>query len=322
MPRSRQVAPTFITWKSVSASECRHPQSVRAMDWRQFVMDLESIEPARAEQALENLGAQSITLSDAGDDPVLEPAPGETPLWRQTRITALFTADTDFDLLRSQLKKVLALDTLPHNYDEELEDRAWEREWLKDFRPIQFGDRLWVSPAGMQVPADDAVIVELDPGLAFGTGTHPTTALCLEWLDQHDVGGARMLDLGCGSGILAIAAVKLGAAVVNAVDIDLQAITATRQNAQRNGVAGQIRTATELATNEGSFDIIVANILAGTLIGLAEKITGCLKPGGLLVLSGILSGQAEKVMDTYQGNFDLEEPTFLNGWTRISGTRH
>lgn len=292
------------------------------MDWRQFVMDLESIEPASAEQALEELGAQSITLSDAGDDPVLEPAPGETPLWRQTRITALFTADTDLDLLRRQLKKVLALDALPHNYDEELEDRAWEREWLKDFRPMQFGDRLWVSPAGMNVPADDAVIVELDPGLAFGTGTHPTTALCLEWLDRHDVRDASMLDLGCGSGILAIAAVKLGAAVVDAIDIDLQAITATRQNAHRNGVAGQIRTATELATDKGSFDIIIANILAGTLIGLADKIAACLKPGGLLVLSGILSGQAEKVVGAYQSKFSLEEPTFLNGWTRISGTRH
>ena len=123
------------------------------MDWRQFVMDLESIEPASAEQALQDLGAQSITLSDAGDDPVLEPAPGETPLWRQTRITALFTTDTDFDQLRQQLRKALALDTLPHNFDEELEDRAWEREWLKDFRPMQFGDRLWVSPAGMNVPA-------------------------------------------------------------------------------------------------------------------------------------------------------------------------
>jgi ribosomal protein L11 methyltransferase len=322
MPHSRQVAPTFTTWKSVSASKCRHPQSVRAMDWHQFVMDLESIEPALAEQAFESLGAQSITLSDAGDDPVLEPAPGETPLWHQTRITALFTTDTDFDLLRRQLKTALALDALPYNYDEELEDRAWEREWLKDFRPIQFGDRLWVSPAGMKVPADDAVIVELDPGLAFGTGTHPTTALCLEWLDQHDVRGASMLDLGCGSGILAIAAVKLGAAVVDAIDIDLQAITATRQNAERNGVSGQIRTAAELATDEGPFDIIVANILAGTLIGLADEITGCLKPGGLLVLSGILSGQAEKVVDTYQRKFNLEEPTFLNGWTRISGTRH
>ena len=292
------------------------------MDWRQCVMDLESIEPASAEQALQDLGAQSITLSDAGDDPVLEPAPGETPLWRQTRITALFTTDTDFDRLRQQLRKALALDTLPHNFDEELEDRAWEREWLKDFRPMQFGDRLWVSPAGMNVPADDAVVVELDPGLAFGTGTHPTTALCLEWLDQHDIRDARVLDLGCGSGILAIAAVKLGAAVVDAIDIDLQAITATRQNAQRNGVAGQIRTTTELAIVEGPFAIIVANILAGTLIGLADKIAACLKPGGLLVLSGILSGQAENVVGTYQHEFALEEPTFLNGWTRISGTRH
>ncbi len=292
------------------------------MEWRQFVMNLESIDPDRVEQALESLGAQSITLSDAGDNPVLEPAPGETPLWTETKITALFAAETDFGLLRTDLLRSLELEELPANYDRQLADRAWEREWLKDFAPMQFGRRLWVSPAGLKVDAADAVVVQLDPGLAFGTGTHPTTAMCLEWLDRNDLRYKTLLDLGCGSGILAIAAVKLGAISVAAVDIDLQAIAATRQNAGRNGVSNGIRTGTEVDERAGPFDIVVANILAGPLIEHAQSVCDWLKPGGLLVLSGILSGQAENVAVAYRSSIDFEAPVFRNGWTRLSGTRH
>jgi len=292
------------------------------MGWRQFVMNLESIDPECAEQALSDLGAQSITLSDAGDDPVLEPAPGATPLWAETKITALFTAETDFGTLRNDLLHALDVNELPENYDEELIDRAWEREWLKDFRPMQFGQRLWVSPVGMRVEADDAVVVELDPGLAFGTGTHATTALCLQWLEQNDLLDKKILDLGCGSGILAIAAMKLGAASVEAIDIDLQAITATRQNAARNGVDKHIRTATKVDEKNGPFDIIVANILASTLIEHEESICGWLKAHGLMVLSGILSGQAENVVAAYRHHIEFAAPIFLNGWTRLSGTRY
>ena len=292
------------------------------MAWRQFVMNLDSIDPECAEQALSDLGAQSITLSDAGDDPVFEPVPGATPLWAETKITALFTAETDFKALRNDLLLALDVNELPDNYDEELVDRAWEREWLKDFRPMQFGQRLWVSPAGMRVDAIDAVVVELDPGLAFGTGTHPTTALCLQWLEQNDLGDKNILDLGCGSGILAIAALKLGAASVAAIDIDLQAITATRQNALRNGVHNRIWTATQVDEKNGPFDIIVANILASTLVEHEQSVCGWLKPRGLLVLSGILSGQADNVVGAYRHHIRFEAPAFLNGWTRLSGTRH
>lgn len=226
-------------------------------------MILDSIEPNRVEEILARHGAQAVTLTDAGDEPVLEPAPGTTPLWRDTRMTALFAADADFDNLRSDLKQALALETLPENHVETLVDRAWEREWLKDFGPMRFGERLWVSPEDCDVDADHAVIVRLDPGLAFGTGTHATTALCLEWLDSIDIGGNTLLDIGCGSGILSIAALKLGARSVTAVDNDLQALTATRQNALSNGVDDRLETSTQIDQTEQQADYIVANILAG-----------------------------------------------------------
>jgi ribosomal protein L11 methyltransferase len=292
------------------------------MQWRQFVMNLDSLDPDRVEHALISLGALSITLSDAGDNPVLEPAPGETPLWSETKVCALFAADTDVEMLRCELKNLLGTDALPENHTEELEERVWEREWLKDFAPMQFGRRLWVSPVGMAVSAPDAVVIDLDPGLAFGTGTHPTTALCLEWLEQAALHGKNVLDLGCGSGILAIAALKLGAASVHAVDIDLQATSATRQNAQANGVGDKLETASKVNEDLAPFDAIVANILAGTLIEQAESICNWLKPGGLLVLSGILSAQTDDVADAYRPDIDFEAPAFLDEWARLSGTRH
>lgn len=292
------------------------------MQWRQFVMDLDSLDAERVEHAFASLGALSITLSDAADDPVLEPAPGETPLWPNTKLTALFTADTDFESLRVGLKNLLEVDELPGHSVEELADRVWEREWQKDFAPMQFGRRLWIAPASIAVSARDAIVVKLDPGLAFGSGSHPTTALCLEWLEQAALHDRSVLDLGCGSGILAIAAAKLGAAQVHAVDIDLQAITATRQNALANGVGDKIVTGNEVSDDLAPFDIIVANILAGTLIDQAESICSWLKPGGSLVLSGILSGQTDNVADAYRHSIDFETPAFLDEWARLAGTRH
>lgn len=292
------------------------------MSWRQFVMNLESLDPHIAERALEKLGAQSITLSDAGDDPVLEPGPGETPLWQSTRVTALFAGDTDINQVRMDLRQELDIAELPANYDESLADTAWEREWLKDFAPMQFGRRLWVAPAGMRVDADDAIVVELDPGLAFGTGTHATTAMCLEWLEQRELKGKRVLDLGCGSGILAIAALKLGAASVHAIDIDLQAVTATRQNAHSNVVDEQLFVATDLESAPGPFDVVVANILAGTLIELAGEICGRLVSGGELALSGILSAQADEVEAAYQDQIGFAMPAQTEDWARLAGVRH
>lgn len=289
------------------------------MDWRQFVMNLESIDPDHIEAVLMENGAQSVTLTDAGDNPVLEPAPGETPLWANTRITALFDAHADFDALREILLASLQLDELPPNHIEDLADRAWEREWLKDFGPMRFGTKLWVVPGESDVPPADSVVVKLDPGLAFGTGTHPTTAMCLEWLDGIDLNGRSIFDFGCGSGILSVAALKLGASRAEAVDIDLQAVAATRQNAERNDVGDRLVTNTEVPDRQ--FDVVVANILAGTLIENTDLICRHLKPGANLALSGILVGQAESVLDAFDDHIDFAAPITLNEWALLSGTR-
>ncbi len=284
-------------------------------------MNLDSIEPDLVEEVLLRHGAQSVTLSDAGDEPVLEPAPGSTPLWSDTRMTALFAADSDFDGLRADLETSLAVDSLPQNRVEALADRAWEREWLKDFRPMRFGERLWVSPDDLPVEADNAVVVRLDPGLAFGTGTHATTALCLEWLDQNEITGNTLFDFGCGSGILAIAALKLGARSVTAVDIDPQAVTATLQNAENNGVDDRLVTTMHVDRIDEQFDFVVANILAGTLIEYAELICDFVKPGGRLALSGILAEQVPSVTGAYQHCIDFAVPELRDNWARLSGTR-
>jgi ribosomal protein L11 methyltransferase len=290
------------------------------MEWRQFVISLESIEPALLEEVLLRHGAQSVTLSDAGNDPVLEPLPGSTPLWSDTRLTALFTADADFESLRTDLEQTLAIDVLPDNHVEALADCAWERQWLKDFGPMRFGERLWVSPEGFTIDADDAVVVRLDPGLAFGTGTHATTALCLEWLDQIDIVDKTLLDFGCGSGILAIAALKLGAKSVTAVDIDLQAITATRQNALSNEVDDRLETTVQIDQLDDQFDFVVANILAGTLIDHATFVCDCLKSGGRLALSGILADQVADVSAAYRHCIEFTAADYRDNWARLSGT--
>ncbi len=263
-------------------------------------MNLESIEADRVESVFLRNGAHSVTLSDAGDNPVLEPAPGETPLWQKTRMTGLFDAQTDFAALESDLLHSLALNKLPPNHIEDLADRVWEREWLKDFGPMKFGRRLMIIPGDENQPTDDSIVVRLDPGLAFGTGTHATTALCLQWLDRIDVQDRTVFDFGCGSGILSIAACKLGARSVTAIDNDPQALTATRQNAQRNNVTESLIVSSTIQNDQTCFDIVVANILADTLIENATTICGLLKPGGILALSGVLCEQIKEVQSAFQ----------------------
>jgi ribosomal protein L11 methyltransferase len=294
------------------------------MQWQQFVMRLEALNPESVEAIFLRHGAHSVTFSDAGDRPVLEPAPGETPLWNDTRITGLFGSDADLDSLEIDLRDSLELEQLPQHRVEALEDRDWEREWLKDFGPMRFGKRLWICPADTQAD-DDAVIVRLDPGLAFGTGTHATTAMCLEWLDSASLEGRTLLDYGCGSGVLAIAALKLGCSRALAMDIDVQAVTATGQNAAQNGVQSRLRVTASADDIEGQFDVVVANILAGPLAELAASIAQHVKIGGLLTLSGILSEQVDDLLDAYAPWIDFEEPAFRSQggqtWTRLTGRR-
>ena len=293
--------------------------------WRQFVMNLDAMDAEVVEEIFERFGASSVTLTDAGDNPVLEPGPGETPLWADTIITGLFTPDIDLQPLHDALVAELHLTELPAHHTEDLEDRVWEREWLKDFGPMQFGRRLWIYPAGNTVPESEAVVVHLDPGLAFGTGTHATTALCLEWLDGLSLGGKKMLDYGCGSGILAIAGLKLGCASAVGMDIDPQAVIATRQNASDNDVAGNLQILGAAAEIQGDFDVVVANILAGPLVQFAESITLTLRGHGMLALSGVLCEQADDVMAAYEPWIDFDEPVFKEQdgqiWSRLTGKR-
>jgi len=284
-------------------------------------MNLDSLQADQVEQVFSRHGAQAVTLTDAGDNPVLEPGPGETPLWADTKISGLFSAEVDLKALREDLQHSFGLDRLPAAEIESLEDCAWEREWLKDFTPMQFGKRLWVSPLNIPVAQQDAIVVRLDPGLAFGTGTHETTALCLEWLEQQDLCGKRILDIGCGSGILSIAALMLGAKCAHAVDIDPQAITASKQNATVNGVLGRLQLSTDASEFEGEYHIVIANILAGTLIEMAGDLSKRTMHGGLLALSGILSGQIDDVCSAYVRWITLDPAVQRNDWACISGTR-
>ena len=287
------------------------------MSWRQFVMELHELEPDLVEDVLTAHGALAVTLTDAGDAPVLEPAPGETPLWPDTKITALFPGDQDLSALTRALETTIAPKPLPTTTIETLEERVWEREWLKRFKPMRFGERLWVCPHELRVADSQAVVVRLDPGLAFGTGTHPTTALCLRWLDAARLEGASVLDFGCGSGILAIAALKLGAAAATAVDIDPQAITATLNNAADNGVSDRLTVALD---DQRRFDVVLANVLARPLIERAEELSGRLVPGGKLVLSGVLATQADALRAAYRPWLELDPPTVADEWVLLTGT--
>jgi ribosomal protein L11 methyltransferase len=286
-------------------------------------MNLDSLDPATVEDTFSRLGAHSVTLSDAGDDPVLEPGPGETPLWSSTRITGLFPGGADMNKFRAALREALDLAELPAHHIEELADRAWEREWLRDFGPMQFGERLWICPTGSQIGDKDAVVVNLDPGLAFGTGTHPTTALCLEWLDGIELKGKTLLDYGCGSGVLAIAGLKLGCSSATAMDIDPQAVVATCQNAADNDVAENLLVTGSPDGIEGQFDVVVANILAGPLAQFADSITSTLSSRGMLALLGVLCEQADEVMAVYKAWIEFEEPVFREQdgqiWSRLTG---
>ena len=295
------------------------------MAWRQFIMDLGVLDSEAVETVFERFGASSVTLTDAGDNPVLEPGPGETPLWADTKITGMFSPDIDLQGLRDGLLTEFGLAELPSHRIETLEDRAWEREWLKDFGPMQFGERLWIHPKGSRPFSDDAVVIYLDPGLAFGTGTHATTALCLEWLDGVPMEGKSVLDYGCGSGVLAIAALKLGCDSAVAMDIDPQAMIATRQNASDNDVAENLQVLGLASEIEGEFDVVVANILAGPLVQFAESITLTLRRGGMLTMSGVLCEQADDVMAAYEAWIDFDDPAFREQdgqiWSRLNGIR-
>ena len=292
------------------------------MPWTEVSIRVCNTASEAVEAVLEQFGALSVTLEDDEDHPVLEPAPGATPLWPSLRIRGLFEAGADRRKIQAALGAVTGSDRPDRIRWRAIEDRDWERVWLDRFEPMQFGEHLWVVPGGMGIPADpDYVEIHLDPGLAFGTGTHPTTALCLEWLDGWDVTSLTVVDFGCGSGILGIAAALKGAARVICVDIDPQALEATRENARRNDVSGHIECMEAKCLERQAADIVLANILAMPLVELAPDLLRTLRPGGALVLSGILEEQAGMVRDAYREHLTAMEARTKSGWVRMEGRK-
>lgn len=279
--------------------------------------------PEFAEEILMAHGAQAVSFLDAADDPVLEPAPGETPLWRLTRTVGLFGARHKFGPLVKALRETLPDGAAAIITSASLDEQEWVKIWLRDWKPLKFGKKLWVTPEAKRHEIHDAkaVIVLLDPGLAFGTGTHPSTALCLDWLARAQLKGKTVLDFGCGSGLLGIAALKLGAARVVAVDIDPQALTASADNAKRNRVSGRFKVMPAAKLRGGKFNVLLANILANPLIELAPRLTALAAPGAQLVLAGVLERQVDEVMAAYANEFRFEPPVLKEGWASLRGRR-
>jgi ribosomal protein L11 methyltransferase len=287
--------------------------------------DLGGQPPEAAETACFESGALAVTFSDGSDDPVLEPKPGEMRLWQHTRMQALF------DAARAHPALIATLAAAVGKAPEELQaravpDRVWEREWLRDFHPMPFGRRLWICPRHQCVADPNAIVVRLDPGLAFGTGTHPSTAMCLQWLDAiafdgNGLRGMEVVDYGCGSGVLAIAALKLGARRAYAFDIDPQALLATAQNAADNAVEDRLTVCDEAAQIPPGRDLLLANILADTLIALRHELTRRLVPGARCVLSGILAEQETQLIEAFAQQFDLTRFARREDWVSVTGIR-
>lgn len=292
------------------------------MPWLELHLRLESKDHAAVEQALDEAGALAQTLTDAEDNPVLEPAPGETPLWPHLTLQALFPVELD------PLELLVALDgklpelVLRSARFARLDDRDWTRAWMDHYKPMRFGRRLWIYPTTVEPPVDpETVVVRLDPGLAFGTGTHPTTALCLEWLDGLGWSGQTLFDYGCGSGVLAVAALRLGACHAWGLDNDPQALIASHENAQRNEVLDQLTLLSPKSALPSPCDRLVANILLNPLIDLAERIAGTVKSGGLAAFSGMLKGQEVEFIARYQDLFRDFVVTQREDWIRITAAR-
>ena len=291
------------------------------MTWHQItVITNENLAP-RIADFFDNLSAVSVTYMDAEDEPVYEPAIGETKIWSNTEVIALYEIDVDPVLIKTRLYAQFKADQM-HNYRHEIiEDQEWERAWMEFYKPMKFAEKLWVCPTDQEQYETGTVCLTLDPGLAFGTGTHPTTALCLEWLASHELAGKTVIDYGCGSGILAVAGILLGAKIAHAVDIDPQAITATQSNALKNKVADKVACYLPEQFTPIQADLVLANILAKPLIDMAEQISNLVAPGSQLVLSGILYEQAESVMNAYQKYIIFNPPVQQEDWIRLDGIK-
>ncbi|MBA6414089.1 50S ribosomal protein L11 methyltransferase [Parahaliea sp. F7430] len=292
------------------------------MSWLQLRLDTHPEQVESLEELMLATGSVAVTMEDNADQPVLEPGVGETPLWQQIRLTGLYLADTDMKAVLAQFPPAL-LDKCNQRV-EILEDKDWEREWIKHYQPMRFGSRLWVCPSWLEPPEPDAVNLLLDPGLAFGTGTHPTTALCLSALADMDLQDKAVVDYGCGSGILAVAALKLGATRALGVDNDPQALVASRDNAARNSLAEEslslsLPGSEVLAQWQQQADVVVANILAGPLMELSDTLLGLARPGATVLISGLLASQAESLCAHYAAQLQLSVAGQQDDWVCLQG---
>lgn len=294
------------------------------MAWFQIAVITDENTAPKVADFFSDRGAVSVTYMDAEDEPVYEPAIGETKIWANTQVIALYETTADTAKIKRQALKHFHQECLRYWEFDVIEDQAWELAWMEHYKPMKFADKLWVCPTGQEQRETNTVCLTLDPGLAFGTGTHPTTALCLEWLASQDLIGKTVIDYGCGSGILAIAALLLGAKKAYGVDIDPQAITATINNAQKNNVQDKIVCCLpdQFKLVDVKADVVIANILAKPLIEMVGQITSLLFYGGQLVLSGILYEQADSVIDAYQSYLPLNEPVQQEDWVRLAGIKH
>jgi len=293
------------------------------MAWIRISFVVERDRVPLLEAALENAGALAVTLGDAADEPQpqFELPPGTTPLWRRVRLTVLYPDQPQALATARSLSRSLSAHLSAEPRLERVEDRIWERAWLDNFAPARFGRQLWIYPRGQSAEDPDAVVVELDPGLAFGTGRHPTTALCLRWLEGAELKGKTVIDYGCGSGVLAIAALRLGATRAIAVDHDLQALEATRANAEHNAVADRLFSYLPEKMPETPVDLLLANILAGPLLELAARLAALVRVRGRIVLAGILRDQGTQITAAYAPWFRLDPPRTLDEWVLVSGRR-
>lgn len=295
------------------------------MPWIQAILEVPAEQTTEVEDLLMAIGAQAVTMGDATDQPIYEPKIGTTPLWSTVTLVALFDAEQPLEFQMKQLAELYKTEyqqDFPSYKIELVEDKDWVREWMDTFKPMPFGKRLWICPSWLEPEDPAAINLKLDPGLAFGTGTHPTTSLCLKWLDTADTEGKSVFDFGCGSGILGIAAMLLGAKSLVGIDIDPQAVSASYENAQRNTLdKADVSFHLPEDAPEVKADIVLANILAGPLVELKDSILSYLLPNGLLVLSGILARQAQDVANAYEQQCNIISIEEDDGWVRIYAQR-
>ncbi|MCF6324657.1 MAG: 50S ribosomal protein L11 methyltransferase [Gammaproteobacteria bacterium] len=293
------------------------------MPWQELTFDVSPSEVETLSEILCEAGAAAVTFKDNADTPIYEPAADASDLWASTCVVGLFDAEADFDAVLARVQQTALFPALPPYRITELKEQQWERLWMDEFKPMRFGEHLWICPTETTPSEPGALNIMLDPGLAFGTGTHPTTALCLEWIDQNDLDDKTMIDFGCGSGILAIGAAMSGATSIEAIDIDPQALLATNSNATQNNIASKITTTLPNECNKlPAVDCLLANILANPIMELADYFSTLVKHNGIIVLSGILSEQATEVISHYEKWFEFQPIVEKEGWVRLVATRN